>query len=108
MNPARLGYMPELRAQLRSGECGVSWVPPESAEVMEEDEFLLLLRDPAASVVWQVNWSPFPFRWTRRTTRRYVPTSRSRHGRRLTRLGSLRPQRRSRHGAVRKIRPGRR
>jgi hypothetical protein len=53
--------MPELRAQLRSGECGVSWVPPESAEVMEEDEFLLLLRDPVARVVWQVNWSPFPF-----------------------------------------------
>lgn len=36
-------------------------MPPESAEVMEEDEFLLLLRDPLARVVWQVNWSPFPF-----------------------------------------------
>jgi hypothetical protein len=53
--------MPGLRAQLRSGECGVTWVPPESTEVVEEDDNHLLLRDPAAQLVWQVSASPFPF-----------------------------------------------
>jgi hypothetical protein len=53
--------MSALRAQLRSGTCGASWVPPESTEVVQEDESLLVLRDPVAKVVWQVRSSPFPF-----------------------------------------------
>jgi hypothetical protein len=53
--------MVELRAQLRSGECGVSWVPPENTDVVQEGERSLILRDPAAKVTWQVTSSPFPF-----------------------------------------------
>jgi len=53
--------MPGFRAQLQSGECGVTWVPPEGTETVEENENLLLLRDPVAPLVWHVSASPFPF-----------------------------------------------
>src|SRR5512133_3622286 len=53
--------MSGLRAQLKSGECGVTWVPPEGIEAVEEDESFLLLRDPGAELVWHVSASPFPF-----------------------------------------------
>lgn len=53
--------MPGLRAQLRSGECGATWMPPESIEVVKDSEDLLILRDPVAGIAWHIHASPLPF-----------------------------------------------
>jgi hypothetical protein len=53
--------MPELRAQLLSGDCGARWVPPDGAEAVTEEDDLLILRDPAAKIVWRISTSLFPF-----------------------------------------------
>jgi len=53
--------MATLHAQLRSGECGARWQPPETAELVEDHEYRLILRDPVAGIVWSVGSSRFPF-----------------------------------------------
>lgn len=53
--------MGDLRAALRSGEHGLRWCFPETAEVVEEGERLLVLRDEAAEVMWHVTLSSLPF-----------------------------------------------
>src|SRR5688500_4252593 len=53
--------MGDLRAALRSGEIGVHWVPPATAEVVEEGARPLVLRDGAAGVLWQITAPSMPF-----------------------------------------------
>src|SRR5687768_16204807 len=53
--------MGDLRAALRSGEIGIHWVPPATAEVVEEGPRLLVLRDGEAGVLWQMTASSMPF-----------------------------------------------